>query len=592
MNTMNTRALCSLVLLLLLNACGGSKPALGTVASDEPGGRPPAEASDRRAEVMRLFMEATQARLSGHPAKSMELYQQCLKVDPQNHAALFELAKLYHQSENTAQAIEMAKRATALDKEIIWYRFLLADLYQHVGRTDDAIAVYRGLLAQWPERYEVYFDLANTLAYTNKVDDAIKVYADMEKRFGLTEEIIMQEFGMLAGNNQFVQAEALVKRAIEAHPGEASYQGLLAELYDQRGEHALALTQYLKALDLDPGNSMLRVALAEHYYGTGKVDLAFSELEQAFQDPEMDIDAKMQLLIGFFEMSNHEGEKPGEKESLIERSYQLIDALEKAHPESGKPHAIHGDFLMRDGDHAAALTEFRKALQHEKDRFPIWMQVLQLGLQVGDHAAMVKEAEEAISIFPSAPELYLYHAIALGQLERHDEAIETLILGRDLVVDNAPLTAQFWTSLGDAHNQAKQFPESDRAFDKALQLDPDNPTTLNNYAYYLSVRGEQLDKAATMSARSNELAPGQPSFQDTYAWVLFRAGKFEEARTWIEKALASGGDDQGVIVEHYGDILFKLGDTQAAMDQWKRALPLGDTSDTLGRKINEGIWVE
>jgi tetratricopeptide (TPR) repeat protein len=580
------------ILAVLLMACGGAKPVAEGGADPTGSGRNAATASDKRAETMRLFMEATQARLSGQMNKAIQLYQQCLKVDPQNHAALFELAKLYHQGGNTPQAIEQAKRATSLAKDNIWYRFLLADLYQHEGRTDDAVTVYRGLLQQWPDRYEVYFDLANTLAYTGKVNEAMKAYADMEKRFGLTEEIIMQQFGMLASNGKFAEAEALVVRAIAAHPRDASYQGLLAELYDQRGEHDKALIQYRKAIDLDPGNSMLRVALAEHFYGTGESDKAFGELEHAFHDPEMDIDAKMQLLIGFFEMSAHEGKDPGEREDLIRRSYNLIDALEKAHPESGKPHAIHGDFLLRDGDFPGALAEFRKALVHEKDRFPIWIQVLQLGLQTGDHAGMHAEAEEAISLFPTVPELYLYNGIALGQLERHEDAIEALIQGRDLVVDNQPLLAQFWSSLGDAFDKARRFPESDKAFDQALQMDPDNPNTLNNYAYYLSVRNEQLDKAERMSLRSNQLAPGQPSYQDTYAWVLFRAGKYEDAKVWVEKAIASGGHDQGVIVEHYGDILFKLGKAQAAKDQWERARMLGDTTEHLDRKINEGIWVE
>jgi Tfp pilus assembly protein PilF len=165
-------------------------------------------------------------------------------------------------------------------------------------------------------------------------------------------------------------------------------------------------------------------------------------------------------------------------------------------------------------------------------------------------------------------------------------------MGRDLVVDNQPLLAQFWSSLGDAYHANKEHERSDNAYDKALALDPDNVNTLNNYAYYLSERNEELAKAERMSKRSNELAPGQPSYQDTYAWILFRAGKFAEARTWIEKAIASGGKDQGVIVEHYGDILYKLGETSAALEQWKLAKELGDTSDMLDRKIDQGTWVE
>jgi len=536
-------------------------------------------------------MEATQARLSGQIPKAVGLYQQCLQLDPTNSASLFELAKLYHQGQDFPKALDHAKRAAALDKENIWYRFLLADLYSQNAKVNEAAEVYRGVLAKWPERYEVYFDLANMLAYSGKVDEAIKVYADQEKRFGLSEDLIMQEFGMLTESKRTAEAQALVERAIAAFPEDPRYQGLLAELYDQQGEHEKALAQYRKTLEMDPGNSMLRIALAEHYYGTGKMDEAYNELGEAFLDPDLDIDAKMQVLIGFFEMTEREGEKEADRPDLIRRSYALIESLEKAHPESGKPHTIHGDFLLRDGKVQEARDQFREALRTEKERFPIHLQLLQLDLRLGDHEALHTDAEEAISLFPTVPEPYLYNGIALSRIGRHDEAIESLITGRDVVVDNPILQAQFWSSLGDAYNEAKRFSDSDKAYDKALALEPDNAGTLNNFAYYLSVRNEQLEKAERMSKRSLEITPAAATYMDTYAWVLFRAGKFPEARVWIEKALASGEPD-GVVVEHYGDILFELGDADGALEQWRKAKTLGGGSSALDRKIHEGIRVE
>ncbi len=582
----------AIVVAGLLAACSGARPVAEKFPSgDAAPGTPLDPGSDKRAETMRLFMEATQARLSGQIPKAVGLYQQCLQLDPTNSASLFELAKLYHQGQDFPKALDHAKRAAALDKENIWYRFLLADLYSQNAKVNEAAEVYRGVLAKWPERYEVYFDLANMLAYSGKVDEAIKVYADQEKRFGLSEDLIMQEFGMLTESKRTAEAQALVERAIAAFPEDPRYQGLLAELYDQQGEHEKALAQYRKTLEMDPGNSMLRIALAEHYYGTGKMDEAYNELGEAFLDPDLDIDAKMQVLIGFFEMTEREGEKEADRPDLIRRSYALIESLEKAHPESGKPHTIHGDFLLRDGKVQEARDQFREALRTEKERFPIHLQLLQLDLRLGDHEALHTDAEEAISLFPTVPEPYLYNGIALSRIGRHDEAIESLITGRDVVVDNPILQAQFWSSLGDAYNEAKRFSDSDKAYDKALALEPDNAGTLNNFAYYLSVRNEQLEKAERMSKRSLEITPAAATYMDTYAWVLFRAGKFPEARVWIEKALASGEPD-GVVVEHYGDILFELGDADGALEQWRKAKTLGGGSSALDRKIHEGIRVE
>jgi len=397
---------------------------------------------------------------------------------------------------------------------------------------------------------------------------------------------------MLAGNGKLAEAEQLALRAAAAFPNDARYIGLLAEIYDQRGEHEKALEQYRKALELDPGNSMLRIGLAEHYYATGRMEEAYTELGEAFRDPEMDIDAKMQVLIGFFEMTNHEGEKPEDRTNLVARSYALIDALEKAHPESGKPHTIHGDFLLRDGRYAEAREQFRLALRSEQDRFPIHMQLLQLDLQLADYTALVSDADSAIALFPTTPEIHLYKGIALSQLKRHEEAIEALITGRDLVVDNPALATQFWSSLGDAYNEAGQFANSDKAYEKVLAAEPDNIATLNNWAYYLSLRGEQLERAERMSKRSNELAPGSPTYQDTYAWVLFRLGRHADAKVWMEKALAGSPEPDGVLLEHYGDILFELGDSEAALQQWRKAQAKGGAGPLIDRKIAEGRRVE
>ncbi|MBK7944692.1 MAG: tetratricopeptide repeat protein [Flavobacteriales bacterium] len=199
----------------------------------------------------------------------------------------------------------------------------------------------------------------------------------------MNEDLVHHAFNTHMALGQWAEAEKLLGRAVTANPKAAEYLGMLAEVYDAQGKHEQALEQYRKALAMDPGNSMLRISLAEHYYSTGRMDEAYHELGLAFADPDVDIDAKMQVLIGFFEMTEGEGEKPDDRPDLVRRSYSFIEALEKAHPESGKPHTIHGDFLLRDGKISEARDQFRMALELEKDRFPIHAQVLQLSLQMG-----------------------------------------------------------------------------------------------------------------------------------------------------------------------------------------------------------------
>ncbi len=582
----------ALLLSMLLFACGGSKPVAEKTRDFEG-----AEAThlqtgkNKRALVMRLYMEAEQARLKGELPKAIQIYEATLKEDPLNGASMFELAKLYNQAQQPEAALALAKKAVATEKENIWYRFLLADMSTQNGDLGGAAKAYQEIVNKWPDRTEVYFGLANALAQQKKITEARQVFRDMEKRFGSSEELVMREYDMLANAGQTQAARELLENAIKQDPEQMQYYGMLAEVCETLGDTARARELYEKTLAHDPDDSMTRIALAQFYYNQGHIAAGFQQLRVAFADPDLDIDPKMQLLLGFYEMTGRAGDTSSM--DLVQQSHALIDELKKAHPQSGKPYSIEGDFFSREGRKKEARDAFAKAITYEQDKFPIWSALLQLDAQLNDYPALNEHAQKAIELFPTQPEFHLYGGIALSQLKKYDEAIEALVTGRDLVVDNKQLEGQFWSSLGDAYNETKDHEKSDAAYDKALAINGDDVTVLNNYAYYLSERGDKLDKAEQMSHKANDLQPGVATYIDTYAWVLYKQGKYAEARTQQEKAIAAqSGAGEGVLVEHLGDILFKLGDSSGAMEQWKKAKSLGGASELIDRKVTEGKLVE
>lgn len=574
--------------LALLAACGGTK-STAVVKGDHPTEvADNANAGTANEEVTKVFMAATRARLIGDLPSAAKLFEECLRKDPQNHAAMFELGKLLHAAQQPERALDLAKKAATLDKENVWYQFLLADLYQQTNQPAEAAKVYRTITQKWPENHETWMDLAHTLAYLGKVEEAQQVFRDLEKRIGTSEELVMEEYGMLAQSGRTAEARALLEKQLEKDPQNAQYHGMLGELLEQTGDNAGALVHYNKVLELDPSNSMARLALAEHYTAANEFDKAYEQLALVFGDADLEIDPKMGVLLGFYENTRASGSGSTDQEAMLKKAYDLIDVLQRTHPESGKPNTIRGDFFLRDGRLGDARDQFREAVKHEHDKFPIWQQLVQLDFQLRDYPGTHEDATKAIELFPTVPWFYLIDGLALNNLKRSDEAVETLITGRDLVVDDNTTLAQFWSTIGEAHNDAKRYAQSDEAFEQALKLEPDNANSLNNWAYYLSVRNEQLEKAERMSKRSNELQPGQASYEDTYAWILFQMKRYADAKVWIEKALANGGAADGTVVEHYGDILFKLGEPMAALDQWKKAQSLTGASDELGRKVSEG----
>ena len=113
------------------------------------------------------------------------------------------------------------------------------------------------------------------------------------------------------------------------------------------------------------------------------------------------------------------------------------------------------------------------------------------------------------------------------------------------------------------------------------------PFMLNNYSYYLSLRKDKLERAAELSKKANNIYPKNASFNDTYGWILFQQEKYSEAEIWLKKALDNGGNESGTVLEHYGDVMIKLGKQEEAMKFWELAKVKGDHSESLSRKMKD-----
>jgi tetratricopeptide (TPR) repeat protein len=247
--------------------------------------------------------------------------------------------------------------------------------------------------------------------------------------------------------------------------------------------------------------------------------------------------------------------------------------------------------LFQDNQLDKAKTSYKQALKLNDQVYQIWEQLLNIEVTQRDYAAAITDGEEALTLFPNQAPLYLYTAIAFAQTGKHEKAISYLKNASTLEVEDKQLLSQIYSGLGDSYNGLKKSKDSDQAYEKALELNPTNSYVLNNYAYYLSLRNENLDRAASMSKKSNELEQGNASFEDTYAWVLFKQKKYTEARIWIEKAIKHN-PESGTQYEHYGDILFKIGEAAKALEQWKLAKAKGEKSSTLEKKIYEKKYIE
>jgi len=204
---------------------------------------------------------------------------------------------------------------------------------------------------------------------------------------------------------------------------------------------------------------------------------------------------------------------------------------------------------------------------------------------------MLMHSSEARSIFPTQPDFYLLEGNAMLRTGDAEGAVRALTTGKAYVIENTEMLASYWSSLGEAFNETRQYSKSDDAFEKSIALYANDPFVLNNYSYYLSVRNTKLARAAELYfVNRNEMIPWHP-FVPRYLWMdSFQRGEFQEARTWLEKARNSGGESDSTILEHYGDVLFHLNQIDEAIEYWQKALDRGSKSEVLERKISERVY--
>lgn len=565
-----------------LVACSSKKQA--AVKSNEPSAAHVLSEKEQL-EFAYLFFDAQKDKLLGNFSIAQNKLTQALRIDPRSSASHFELSQIFIQTGNIEAAENSGKLAIKFDNKNKWYKLSMADIYERSGKYKEIVPLMESLSKEEPGNPEYLFALGASQAQVGQYSDAIKTYDKLQTITGLTEDLALQKKNLYLRMGKPDKAIEEIQRLMEMYPDEVGYRGFLAEIYLSTKQPEKALEAYNEIIRLQPDNPNVHFSMAEFYRQQGNKEKSFQELKLAFANPESSLELKLQVLSSYFDITTQYPE-------LKPQALELCQTLIATHPEDPQAHAVYGDFLMREDRLDDAKEQYLQVLEADKSRYSVWNQILLIEAEQEHYQSLYDLSKEAMELFPYQPNLFLYNGIAAIQLKHYDEAIVALKDGANVTIGNSALSAQFYSSLGDSYNSISKYQESNDAYEKALKFEESNTYVLNNYAYYLSLRGENLERAKEMALRCNELQPNNASFEDTYAWVLFRSGEYTLADKWVDKAIANGGIKSGTIMEHKGDIFFKLGKIQDAIDFWSRAKELGGGSEKLDQKINQKKYIE
>jgi tetratricopeptide (TPR) repeat protein len=204
-------------------------------------------------------------------------------------------------------------------------------------------------------------------------------------------------------------------------------------------------------------------------------------------------------------------------------------------------------------------------------------------MEKNNYAEVAKVLESALKVVPDDFRVNFLLGVAYSRLQRTLDAVRVLEYARTLNAGDVNCITQ----LALVYDGLKNYEETDKLYEEALKLDPNNHLVLNNYGYSLADRNIRIDRALEMAQKAIEAQPENASYLDTIGWVYFRLGKYEDAERYIKKAIDKDGAS-AVVYEHLGDVYFMMKDRERALEQWKIALKLDANNAALRGKVERG----
>lgn len=538
-------------------------------------------------EVNSLYQNALNNLKSGDFYTAQNQLEQAVALDSTHQDANLNLMRIYYAQQNFDGAKGIALRLTSLhpDREEHW--IALADTYKALENYVELIEVYDTLIKLNPNESSYHYDKAFTLSLNGQTEEALQLYQDIEEKFGLSDRLFLARNELYRQQNDRKSALSVAEAFVKSKPDVSHSHLMLANTYLDFEKPKDALKVLQGAETKFPDDPYIPLTKADAYQALKNYSNLSKELQKAFVMDSLSINNKVRTVYNVLQ-----GDNRGES---LKIASEITKVLVEQYPNEALAQAVFGDVALQQRKEDVAYDAFLKAVELNKKLYIVWEQLLQLEVANNKLKDAQQHGLEAVNQFPDNSIILLFTGYAYLLDKQYQEArafLEEALNKADQ--ENKGLMIQVYSALGDTYHALDMGSASNVAYGEALKIDGNNTYVLNNFAYYLALRKEELDKAASMSKKSNELEPNNASYQDTYAWVLFQQGNYDEALTWIEKAVKASIEPSATLIEHKGDILFKLGKREEALGLWQQALKLanGENNEKLNLKVKNKEYVD
>ena len=516
---------------------------------------------------------------NGDMPSAVGLLDDLTKKYPDTAEVFYAKALLLGQTGNIDGAIESARIAYQKDPNFTHANYLL-ELSKAKKDYVAVVELLKDMRAKHPMQPIIGRELITILGNTEKIDEALVIYKEEQQKGFASDTLDVIMGDAYVANKKFAEAKSLLLPLVSKSKLRHVY-GTLGYIHMQEENSKVAIDFLQKGVE-ESGDPVLYLDLADAYRADKKTKQTFESLKIAFESNKVEFVDKHRVMLNLM--------NPNFNDFSLDQIQSLANTLVLVHPRIAESHVLKGEVMWRRGSLEEARSLFLTAVGINSKHIDAWRMLINVELGLNQIDDAIAHGQEALSLNPRNPMLMYFTGISYVVKEDYENGRMMLESALNFSQqENKYLQSMIYGSLGDLYHQIKMDAASDVAYEEAIKLDSNNVTALNNFAYYLSVRNKDLDKAAQYSLRSIEVEPNSATFQDTYAWILFQQGKYKEALPWMEKAIKNSSTDSAVLYEHYGDILFKLGKTKEALKQWQKALGASEKQGVDLAKIQQKI---
>lgn len=531
-------------------------------------------------QISLIYVDACTEMVNGNVAGAKELFLQILKLDAKHHGTMYNLCLLYTEATTDPsdynESVRMGEGAIALDPNNYWYYEALVDAYRIKGDMANAIRIKKIITQKFPKEPGVFNELADLYIRNKNYDEAIETLNQVPKNHENEEELDLQKYKISVEAGKSAQALTIIDKLIETHPEKAEYVYNKFNLLKKLGRETEGIEVLKNLLKRYPKDSFALLTLADLYKSQNNIEESDKYLFIAFSNPEIGIEGKANVihtLIDYIDIDK----------SSIPKVRTLVGILAKTHPNTAIANHFQADLLSFDGKADSARLMYRKALLVEPKDDDMWEKMLSNSLKTNDMSRLQQDALDALEYFPNNDKFSYYLGTANVGIGEYEQAIFAFEKVKRRNVNNPELMSCTYQGLGTAYARSNQWQEAESAFEKALSLAPANVDIYNNYAYCLALQKDKFAKAKELMVNSLKIQPNNSTSQDVYAFVLYQAGEYEQALVWAEKSVMRQATPESL--EHYGDILYKLGKKEEALSQWNNAIKAGNAKIIIQEKM-------